>query len=110
MSGAINPKKYNKKSRQKSTVFLKKTLNASKPSEHQPNQGGELSNGLGRNIDCKDKNSFKHLLGFLNGSSIGSIVYRGEARRYTIHLHYLTTMQGHQNRVGKTHSLNLDLT
>ena len=39
--------------------FSKKDLNASKPSEHPPNKGGELLKRLvGGNIGCKNKKLF----------------------------------------------------
>ena len=49
-------------------------LNVCKPSEHLPNQVGELSKRLGGNIGCKNKNSSWDFTGlkFLNGGSIGS--------------------------------------
>ena len=40
--------------------YLKKNLNASKPSE----QGEEISKRLSGNIGCKDKTSSWHLIGF----------------------------------------------
>ena len=66
---------------------MQDVMNASKPSvninmnmninikiiikivEHPPNQGGELSNRLGENIDCKEKNSCV-LIGFPSGSTV----------------------------------------
>ena len=38
------------------SVFFKKNLNASKPSEHPPSEG-KMSKGLGGNIGCRDKTS-----------------------------------------------------
>ena len=52
---------------------LKKNLNASRPSEHPP-VGGKMSKRLGGIIGCEDKTSSWHLVGFPNGSNIGSIV------------------------------------
>ena len=67
---------------------LKKNLNASKPSEHSPDEGGKVSKRLGGIIGCKDKTSSWHLIGFPDGRNIGSTVScRGETRRYTVHLH-----------------------
>ena len=63
---------------------LKKNLNVSRPSEY-PSQGG-MSKRLGSEsiVGCKDKFSSWHLIGFPNGSNIGSTVLcRGEAHRYT---------------------------
>ena len=37
-------------------------------------QGGKLSKRLGGNMGCKDKTSSWHLIGFSDGSNIGSTV------------------------------------
>ena len=54
-------------------VCSKKTLNASRPSEH-PSVRGKISKRLGGIIDCKDNTSSWHLNGFPYGSGIGSTV------------------------------------
>ena len=58
---------------------LTKNLNASKPSEHPPSinirQGGKTLERLGRNIGCNDKIPSWHLIGFPDGSNIGSTEY-----------------------------------
>ena len=46
-------------------LCLKK--NAFKPSEHSPVRGRGMSKRLGGIIDCKDKTSLRHLIGFLEG-------------------------------------------
>ena len=53
-------------------VQIKKNLNASRPSEHPPVRGGEMSKRLGGS--CKDKTSSWHLTGFPNGNNFGSTV------------------------------------
>ena len=64
---------------------FKKNPNASRPSEHPPVRGGKMSKCLSGIIGCKDKTSSWHLIGFPNGSNIGSRVqYRAEAHRYVI--------------------------
>ena len=69
-------------------MFLKKSQNASRPSEHPPVRGGEMSKRLGGIKGCKHKTSSWHLNGFLDGNNFGSTVCcRGEAHRYTVHLH-----------------------
>ena len=50
-------------------IALKKHLNASKPPEHPPVRGGEMSKRLGGIIGCKDKTSSWHLIGFPDGGS-----------------------------------------
>ena len=61
--------------RQRGLIFcLKKTLNASKPSEHPPNRGGKMSKCLSGIIGCEDETSRWHLIGFSDGSNIGSRV------------------------------------
>ena len=57
-------------------IFLKKNLNASRPSEHPPVRGGKMSKRLGGIIGCKYKTSSWHLNGFPDGinSNIGSTV------------------------------------
>ena len=68
--------------------FLKKNLNASRPSEHPSVREGEISKRLGGIIGCKDKTSSWHLIEFPDGSNIGSTVScRGETHRYTVYLH-----------------------
>ena len=53
-----------------------------------PQPGGKNVKTLRWIIGCKDKTSPWHLNGFPHGSNIGSTVScRGEARRYTVHLH-----------------------
>ena len=55
--------------------YLKKNLNASRPSEHPPVQGNNCqTKRLGGIIGCKDKISSWHLNGFADGSNIGSTV------------------------------------
>ena len=67
---------------------LKKNLNASRPYEHPLVRGEKLSKRLREIIGCKDKTSPWHLIGFPNGTIIGSTVScQGEAHRYTVHLH-----------------------
>ena len=67
---------------------FKENLNASRPSEHPPVRG-EMSKSLGGIIGYKYKTSSWHLNGFPDGSNIvgSTIQYRGEAHRYTVHLH-----------------------
>ena len=56
-----------------------------------------MSKRLDGIVGCKDKTSSWHLIGFPDGSNIGSTVsYRGETHRYTVHLLTLMAMQGHQ--------------
>ena len=50
-----------------SDCFLKENMNASKSSEHPPDREGGISTRLGGNIDCKDKTSAWHLIGFPDG-------------------------------------------
>ena len=52
--------------------FLKKNLNAPRPSEH-PQSVGKISRGLDWIIGCKDKTSSWHLNGLSDGGNIGSI-------------------------------------
>ena len=67
------------------TRSLKKNMNASRPSEHPPVREGEMSKRLGGIVDCKDKTSSWHLIGFPNGGNIESTVScRGEAHRCTV--------------------------
>ena len=54
--------------------FLKKNLNASRPSEHLPVKGGKMPKRLGGIIGCKYKTSSWHLNGFPDGSNIVSTV------------------------------------
>ena len=48
-----------------------------------------MSKRLGGIIDCKYKTSSWHVNGFLDGNNIvgSTILYRGEAHRYTVHFH-----------------------
>ena len=59
-----------------------------------------MSKCLGGIVGCKDKNLFMaFLIRFPNGSNIGSTIsYRGETHSYTVHLHTLIAMQGHQTK------------
>ena len=68
--GLHNYNRLNENSYQVYVAFLKKNLNASRPSEH-PTQGGNMSKRLGGIIGCTDKTSSWHLNGFLYGSNIG---------------------------------------
>ena len=69
-------------------LYLKKNQNTSTSSEHPLDRGKKMSKRLGRIIGCKDTASSWHLIGFLDGSNIRSTVsWRGETRRYTVHLH-----------------------
>ena len=57
-------------------VYLKKNLNASRPSEHSPVRGG-MSKRLDGIIGCKYKTSLWNLNGFsdgINSNNIGSTV------------------------------------
>ena len=54
---------------------LKKSQNASKPSEHPPDRGGGMSKRLGGNIGCKDKTSSWHIIGFPVGEKPNVILY-----------------------------------
>ena len=67
---------------------LKKNLNVSRPSEHPPVRGKKMSTFLGdRIIGCKDKNSSWHLIGFPDGSNIGSSQYNvGEKPTVMVYL------------------------
>ena len=68
---------------------FKKNLNAPRPSEHPPVRGENVKTFRGGIIGCKDKTSSWHLNGSPDGSDIGSTEQcRGEAHRYTAHLHY----------------------
>ena len=53
-------------------MYIKKYMNASRPSEHPPVRGKKMSNRSGGIISCKDKTCSRHLVGFPNGSSIES--------------------------------------
>ena len=66
---------------------------------------GEISKRLGGIIGCKDKTSSWHLIGFPDGSNIGSKAQcRGETHRYTVGtLTTLIVMQGHQQSIDKRH-------
>ena len=55
-------------------IYLKRTQNAPRPSEHPPVRGGEMSKRLGGFKGCKYKTSSWHLNGFPDGSNIGSTV------------------------------------
>ena len=74
----------------------KKILNASDPFERAPQKGGKLSKTfrLGGNIGCIDKNSSWHLIGFSDGTSLGSTTVYCSLT--------LIAMQVHQTR-GKRH-------
>ena len=67
-----------------------------------------MSKRLGGIIDCKDKTSSWHLIGFSNGNNIGSTVsYRGEIHRYTVHLYiYRHTGTPNKTKIKYTMSLN----
>ena len=49
---------------------------ASKPSEHPPDMGRKCKNvhQVGGNIGCQDKTSSWHLIGFPDGSNVGSMM------------------------------------
>ena len=88
-------------------MILPKSLNASRSSEHPPVRGKDscslkknqsaprasehppvMSKRLGGIKGCKYKTSSWHLNRFPDADNIGSTVYcRGEAHRYTVHLH-----------------------
>ena len=54
---------------------LKRNLNASKPLSIPQTGGKKMSKRLGGNIGCKDKKkTSSHLIGFSDGSNIGSTV------------------------------------
>ena len=55
-------------------------MNASKPSEHPPNEREKMSKRLGGNIGFNDKNSSWHFIVFPDGSSIGSNIMSGKNR------------------------------
>ena len=55
-----------------SNRLSKKKLGASRPSEHAPVRGREMSKRLGGMIGCKDKISSWHLIGPPYGSNLGS--------------------------------------
>ena len=71
-------------------MFKEKSERIQTFSEHPPvvvrsGQGGKMSKRLGRIIGCKDKTSSWYLIGFLDGSNIGSTVScRGEAHLCTV--------------------------
>ena len=52
---------------------FKKSLNASKPSNLPPDRG-KMSKRLGGIVGCKDKTFSWHLIGFPDGSNVGSTV------------------------------------
>ena len=55
--------------------------------------------GVNRIIGCKDKTSSWHIIGFPNGSNIGSVVSRRrEAHRYTVHLQISPCRDSRQNK------------
>ena len=69
-------------------VFIKKNQSAPRPSEHPPVMGGKMSKRLGGIKGCKYKATTWYLTGFPTGGNLGSTVQcRGEAHRYTVHLH-----------------------
>ena len=58
-----------------------------------------MSKRSGGIIGCKDQASSWHLIGFQNGSNIGlTVSYRGEAHRYTVHLHSSPCKDTRQNK------------
>ena len=62
--------------------------NARRPSKHPPVRGGKMSKVLGGIKGCKYKTPSWYINGFPDGNNIGSTVLcRGEAHRYTVHLH-----------------------
>ena len=79
-------------------VLFKKKQNAPRPSGHPPVRGENVRTfRWDLRLQRQKKNSSWHLNGFLDGSNIGSTVLcRGEAHRYTVHL--LIAMQGHQTK------------
>ena len=70
-------------------MFLKKNQSTPRrPSEHPPVMGEKMSKRLGGIKGCKYKTSSRHLNRFPDADNIGSTVQcRGEAHRYTVHLH-----------------------
>ena len=61
---------------QHTTYCLKKNQNASRPSEHPPVRGGEMSKRLVGGVKgCKYKTSSCYLNGFPDGNNIGSTEY-----------------------------------
>ena len=54
-------------------TYLKKNLNASRPSEHPPVKG-KMSKRLGGIVGCEDKTSSWHVNGFPDGSNIGPTI------------------------------------
>ena len=67
------------------TVVLKKNLNTSRPSEYPPVRGKSISKRFGGIIGCKNKTSSWHLIGFHDGSYIGSTVScQGETHRINL--------------------------
>ena len=76
-------------------LCFKKNLNASRPSEH-PLVRGKMSTRLGGIIDCKDKTSSWHLIGFLDGSSLGLIVsHIGEKPTVILYTYITRHVQGY---------------
>ena len=75
---------------------LKKSRNASKPSEHTPD-GEKMSKRLGGIIDCKDKTSLWHLIGVPDGSGVRQQYHVGEKPTVILYAYYiraLIPMQG----------------
>ena len=67
---------------------LKKNQNAPRPSEHPPVREEKMSKRLEGTKAGKYKTSSWHMNGVPDGNNIGSTVScRGEASRYTVHLH-----------------------
>ena len=55
-------------------LFLKKNMHTSKPFDRLLSLGEKMSKRLGGDIGRKNKNSPWHIIGFPDGSSIGSTV------------------------------------
>ena len=71
------------------SLLLDTSLNASRPSDHPPVRGENVTT-FRWDHRLEDKTSSWHLNGFPDGSNIESTVqYRGETHRYAIHLHLL---------------------
>ena len=67
-----------------------------------------MSKRFGRIKGCRDKTSPRNLIGFPDGSKIGSTVScRGETHRYTVHLHYSPCSGTKQDKTKETMSLGV---
>ena len=67
-----------------------------------------MARSFGRIRGCKDKTSSRNLIGFPDGSNMGSRVScRRETHRYTVHLHYWPCSDTKQNKTKETISVGV---